>query len=67
MSWTQALAARLIELGLSAPSAVLWATIGVMAAMVALFIGAAACLERGAAHVERPARGATRNPRSEVE
>lgn len=67
MSWVQALAAWLIQIGLSAPSAALWAVLGVCSVMTLLGIGAVAMLERGTVHVERPARGATRNLGSKVE
>lgn len=67
MSWLQALAARLIEIGLSAPSAALWAVLGSVGTLILLGICAAACLERGAVHVERRPRGATRNLGSKVE
>lgn len=67
MSWVQALAAWLIQIGLSAPSAALWAVLGICSALTLLGVGAVAMLERGTVHVERPARGATRNLGSKVE
>lgn len=67
MSWTQAVAAWLTQIGLSAPSAALWAVLGICSAMTLLGIGAVAMLERGTVHAQRPARGATRNLGSKVE
>lgn len=67
MSWTQAVAAWLTQIGLSAPSAALWAVLGICSALTLLGVGAVAMLERGTVHVERPARGATRNLGSKVE
>ena len=67
MSWTQAVAAWLTEIGLSAPSAALWAVLGSVGTLILLGICAAACLERGTVHVERQPRGATRNLGSKVE
>ena len=61
------LAKYLMNLGLSAPTAGLWATLGVVAVLTLLGVACVAFLERLELRSQRTARGATRiNRRREV-